>query len=256
VRLRSVRSRPVGWLRVVPRACALWLVCASALAEEPPARTVGEKDLVEDDGYVVRLSLLTEKDFEAWAEPGFQLSLGYGQGRFTGHGPASGFSSTTFTLRPRVRLDEWWSLGATFAYSAAGSELFGLRWSATLEPTFHPWAGLAVALGLGYGGLDAMLQGNGIPPARPPPVASHQLPADVELQGCEGGAGVGLLRVEYQFVAGSLFATGPYAQADLQWTRCRDKLWHGDDLETGLRLSPWQWWLQHGTTIGWWLSWR
>ena len=56
-------------------------------------------------------------------------------------------------------------------------------------------------------------------------------------------------------MVGPLFASGPYVQAQGQWTRCgwTDEL---TDRETGRSVVLTQWWRQGGATVGWWLAWR
>lgn len=221
----------------------------------------GEKELVDHDGYVLRLSLPTQADIDAWKEPGIRVSLGWIQGYQWSFGPGPSMSPLGATLRPWLRISPEWSLGATFSWQATLGSFLGLKWGATLEPTWHPWRGLAVSLGLGYGGLmgsnawwvdapDAMN-----PPGKvPDQTVSHTLADDEFLANCEAGGWLALARVEYQFVIGPLFSTGPFAQADVQRTGCIED--YGEDPETGKTIELRQWWMHAGFNLGWWATWR
>jgi hypothetical protein len=131
-----------------------------------------------------------------------------------------------------------------------------VRWSVTAEPTFFLWRQLALTAGLGFGGLSV---NDPRPPAGPPPtldqVVSHDLGDDERLPGCTGSALSALARIDYLFVAGPLFASGPFVQAQAQWTRCQDASGLTDQ-ETGRPIVLTQWWRQSGLTFGWWLAWR
>jgi hypothetical protein len=201
----------------------------------------------------VRLGLPTQSAVDAWRNPGLRVQLGYGYGIVRGVGPAFSFRSQTALLRPSVRLDRYWALGIGLLYGTGPN---GLRWGGTLEPTFYPWRDLAVTVGAGYGGLlvsdpnasSGTLQGT-------PVTVSRDLVAGERLTSCEGAALTALARVEYLFVVGPLFATGPFAQANGQWTHCQNTL--GDtDPETGRPIVLTQWWTQRSATFGWWLAWR
>jgi hypothetical protein len=197
---------------------------------------------------VVRLSLPTEGDREAWGTPGLRLQLGYGHGLIEGAGPAWSWRSHGVVLRPSLRLDDRWAIGLGMLY---GSGPGGLRWSVTAEPSFLPWRQLAVTVGLGMGGLMVSE-----PQGRPfaPELVSRTIGADERLGRCDGSAVSALVRMEYLFVAGPLFASGPFAQAEAQWTLCRERMGMND--EDGRRVTLTQWWRQRGATFGWWLAWR
>lgn len=220
----------------------------------------GEKELVDDDGYVLRLSLPTQADFDAWKEPGIRVSLGWIQGYQWGYGPAPNFAPLGATLRPWLRISPEWSLGATFSWQATLGSLRGLQWSATLEPTWHPWRGLGVSLGLGYGGLMGFHARTPddpfpvFPPRSPDSTVSHTIADDERILNCEAGAWRALGRVEYQFVIGPLFATGPFAQIDVQRTGCIEDF--GEEPETGKTIELRQWWTNAGFNLGWWATWR
>jgi hypothetical protein len=226
------------------------LLAVDAPPPEPPVMDDRARvALAQTDN--VRLSLPTEQDVEAWQRPGLRVALGYGQSVVGGWGPAPSFRGFAVMFRPSVRIDRWWGLGVAMLY---GSATGGLRWSVTAEPTFYPWRQLALSVGLGYGGLS--VSGSG-PPGQPrgSEMVSRTLSDDERLRDCDGSAVSSLLRAEYLFVVGPLFATGPYLQGGAQWTRCHQTL-TSDDPETGRPIVLTQWWRQASVTLGWWLTWR
>jgi hypothetical protein len=201
----------------------------------------------------VRLSLPTEDDGEAWENPGLRVALGYGYLVLRGSGPAWSFNSQSVALRPSVRIDRYWEVGTTLLYGTGPN---GLRWSVTAEPSFHPVKRLAVGLGLGYGGLSISDPNRSSGNLRGPDEAvSRTLSDDERLQSCTGSALSGLGRAEYLFVVGPLFSTGPYVQAQAQWTRCEVQFGRVDQ-ETGKPIVLTQWWRQQGAMLGWWFTWR
>jgi hypothetical protein len=223
-------------------------------APTPPVHVIDEKErvaLAQTDN--VRVGLPTRADRDAWASPGVRVQLGYEMGSLRGLGPAISFSSKAAILRPSVRIDARWALGVALAY---GTGPGGLRWSATLEPTFFPWRQLGISAGVGYGGLSVSdpsaptggLQG-------PTVTISRDLTSGERLQSCTGSALTAVVRTEYLFVVGPLFATGPFVEGLGQWTRCQATFGRVDD-ETGQPVVLSQWWQQVALDLGWWLTWR
>jgi hypothetical protein len=236
---------------------ALLLAAAAAPAAPPPApapHVIDEKErtaLEQTD--TVRLSLPTQSDTEAWAAPGLRLQLGYGYAVVRGAGPAWSFRSHSALLRPSVRLDERWAAGVALLY---GTGPRGVRWSVTAEPTFFLARQLALTVGLGYGGLSVSDPAAPMGRLRGPDEAvSRNLDDDERLQSCTGSALTSLLRIEYLFVAGPLFASGPFLQAQGQWTRCQATFGR-TDAETGRPIVLTQWWRQANAALGLWLAWR
>jgi hypothetical protein len=220
------------------------------LAAEP--RVLDEKELVDRSGEDhVRLSLPTQADVDAWHGPGFRLQLGYGYGFQHGSGPSVSFDSHSITLRPSVRLDDRWSLGVGLQY---GTGPIGARWSVTVEPTFRLWRQLALSVGLGYGGLVIQNPNSG-DVLTGDALVSRELADDEVLGACTGSALSAVGRLEYLFVAGPLFASGPFVQGNAQWTHCHEVQADVDN-ETGKSLVLSQWWRHVGLTLGWWLAWR
>ena len=243
----------------------LWVLPLAARAAEPTVLT--EKDLVEKDDYVLRLSLPTEQDLALWRSPGIRIALGYGYGRFFGTIPGTDFSAHHVILHPDFRIDDEWSIAATATYTIAGQDLSALRWSVSLEPTWHPWKGLGLAVGVGYAGIlgdrDASsfvvmptdsYSGSNVEIPVAPTRSRSALNQEV-LQSCNGSGWNTLARVEYLFVAGPLFASGPFLQGDWQWVACEQDF--GDvDEATGRSITITQWWGHRGVSLGWWVEWR
>jgi hypothetical protein len=242
-------------------------VAANAAPEETKVLT--EKELVAQDDYVLRLSLPTEEDVAVWRSPGIRIGLGYGYGRFFGTRKTTDFSAHHIILHPDFRIDDEWSIAATATYTIAGQDLSALRWSVSLEPTWHPWRGLGLALGVGYAGImgaratqtayyaDPSLPGYYVPnPEDPvPPAHSRSAIGKELLTDCQGSGWNTLARAEYLFVAGPLFASGPFLQGDWQWVACQQSF--GDlDAETGKPINTTQWWGHRGVSLGWWVEWR
>ena len=216
-----------------------------------------ERELVDDEGYQVHLSLPTEDDYAAWLIPGLRVELGLNHGFLSGLAPAPRLSLTAFQLRTRLRVDPFWSVGATFGYAIATGSYTGTRWHVSIEPVFHPIPSLGLSLGLGYGGLDVTENASGgEPPAgAAAETASRTLGKSERMFACAGGAVVSQARLEYLMVVGPLFSTGPFVQADLQWTGCQEDF-NQVDRETGKQVRGSQWWLHRGGALGWWFSWR
>jgi hypothetical protein len=217
------------------------------------APKASEKDLVEKEGYTIRLSLPTEEDRELWAQPGLRVELAVEGGLLAPNGPAPRIWGITFHLRTRLRIDRLWSMAATFGYTVARGDYTGVRWTAVVEPIFHPIPSLGISLAAGYGGLS--ISNPNVRFNASQETASRTLGPNERINNCTGGAYVAQARVEYLIVVGPLFSTGPYLLADGQWTSC--SLSFGKtDRDTGADIAGRQWWLSLGGAVGWWLSWR
>jgi hypothetical protein len=229
---------------------------SSATGPSPPAPVVHvvdekERASLEQTDHV-RLSLPTQGDVDAWKSPGLRVQLGYGRGLVHGFGPAPSFDSQSFLLRPSVRIDRYWAVGIAMLYGTGPN---GLRWSVTAEPTFFPWRQLALSVGVGYGGLivdNPNAPGGAFQGVTP--TVSRDLNAGEILQNCAGSALSSVVRADYLFVVGALFATGPFAEASAQRTHCQETF--GTDAETGQTIALSQWWQQGALNFGWWFAWR
>jgi hypothetical protein len=224
----------------------------SATAPAPIVHVVDEKERVElEQTDNVRLSMPTESDRAAWASSGLRVALGYGYGIVTGAGPAWSFRSQTALIRPSFRLDEHWELGVTMLYATGPG---GVRWSVTAEPTLFLWRQLGISAGVGYGGLF-ISNSNVNTGTLASETVSRTLSDSDHLSSCTGSALTSALRAQYLFVTGSLFASGPFADLNEQWTECTQSFGQVDK-ETGRAVVLTQWWRQTTATFGWWFSWR
>jgi hypothetical protein len=226
---------------------------ASKEASTPP--TAPKSD---DDGEP-RLSLPTTADRTAWRTSGFRLGLGVAYGRFVGLRGAPSGRLIGPTIRAGVRLDDSWSILASFQYAAASERggLSGLRFAGTIDPTWHVMPSLAVSLGFGFGGIvegrTGRMDANPLPgtldtsytfPDARPPVAS-----------CSGVGAAGLARVEWAYVLGPRAQTGVALEVVGQWTGCVDDT-NRVEPDTGTAIVRRQWWPHTGATIAWGVTWR
>jgi hypothetical protein len=227
------------------RALALALLAAA------PARA-------DDDG-PVRTSLPTESDRAAWTEPGFRLALGVGYGELVGLGGAPGGRLLGPVLRLGYRADAAWSLMASFAYQSASKAggLSGLRYAGTIEPTWHVLPGLAIAVGVGFGGIVEGRTGRASPDPQPGTLdASYTFPdASTPLPSCSGAGVAGLVRAEWLFVLGPRSATGAALELLGQWTGCEQATGVVEP-DTGQPIVRRQWWPHVGGTLSWMIAWR
>jgi hypothetical protein len=232
-----------------------WAPMGAAAEPEPHGSQGGGNGSANGD-YQTRLSSQPEDEEALWIEPGLRIELALDRGILVPYGPSPRIETTTFRLRTRLRVDRLWSLAATFGYALARGELTGMRWSALIEPIFHPIPPLGISLGLGLGGLSLTRAGGGAPPAgASEEIASRTLADGERMYACSGAAWLSQARIEYLAIVGGGFATGPYLQADLQWTSCTEEF--GTlDRETGQPALGRQWWLNPGAALGWWFSWR
>lgn len=126
---------------------------------------------------------------EAWGEGGFRVQLRFGLERADElermpHEPTPRLS---FAAEPGVRLGRWFSLSGTLRYTVLET---GIRWTNSADLSLHPFHGLHVTTGVGYGG--------------------------VWVRNCEGGNVVFLTRVGWLIPLGQVFSTGPVMQWDWQ----------------------------------------
>lgn len=211
-----------------------------------------------DDGEV-KLSLPTIADQEAWETSGFRLGLGLAYGRLEGlRGPPSG-RLLGAELHVGLRLDADWSLLATFQYASASASggLSGLRFSGTIDPTWHVTRHLSLAAGFGFGGI---VEGR-TDRADPDPLAasltgSYTFPdAKTPLPSCSGVGETGLVRVEYGWVLGPRAYTGFALELSLQYTGCTDRSTMVEP-DTGQQIERHQYWAHAGAALSWGVTWR
>lgn len=210
-----------------------------AIAAMPAVATGSEEPVVRESEFELPAA-------EAWQQEGFRVQLRFGTESLTGldsTSPAGG--GWAIGVEPGVRLSRYWSLSASLRYSVLNEEVQGLRWSTTADLTFHPYGGLFLAVGAGYGGL----------------LTTHW-----ESGGCQGHAIVGLGRLGWLFSVGEIFSTGPMLQVDAQATRCgnRDEEDGGfgdEDMPSGGFRSNESsrrslWWYQRTVNFSWSVAWR
>lgn len=225
---------------------------STAAAANPPAAGA-------DDEGPPKLSLPTESDRDAWLRSGFRLGLGVAYGQLYGLGGAPSGRLLGFQLRFGLRLDADWSVMTSFQYALASKAggLSGLRFAGTLDPTWHATRHLALAVGLGFGGI---VEGStGRPDVDPLPSTldtSYTFPnARHPLPSCSGVGVAGLLRAEWSFVLGPRAATSLSLEAIGQWTGCVADTGRVEP-DTGLSIVRRQWWPHLGATAGWGITWR
>ena len=207
-----------------------------------------------------KLSLATEGDRDAWRRPGFRMGLGVSYGDLVGLEGAPSGRLLGFLLRLGIRLDPDWSLLASLQYARASTAggLDGLRFSGTLDPTWHVTSHLSLAVGLGFGGI---VEGStSRPEVTPLPgslMSSYTFPAaGPPLPSCSGVGVSALARAEWTIVLGPRSATSVGIEAIGQWTGCSEDTGQPPDPDTGQAIVRRQWWPHTGGTVQWGFTWR
>lgn len=201
-------------MRMVAGALLLFLLAAF------PAAGGAEEPVERESEYEMEAS-------EAWRQPGFRVELRLGRDNLSGvrHAPdAGGFA---FSVSPGIRLSEHFTLSAGLRYTALYGDVWGLRYGATADLTWHAWKGGFLAAGFGHAGLVAESRDWS------------------RFQSCDGYGVVALARTGWLFPLGEVFATGPVLQWDHQWIYCSDR---------PLAESPI--WQHHTLHFSWSLAWR
>jgi hypothetical protein len=216
------------------------------------------KPAAADDGEP-RLSLPTQADRTAWQTSGFRLGLGLVYGRLVGLRGAPSGRLLGPTVRIGLRLDERWSVLASFQYASASQSggLSGLRFAGTIDPTWHVTPSLSVAVGFGFGGI---VEGRtGRRDAMPLPSTldtSYTFPdARTPVASCSGVGAAGLARVEWAYVIGPRAQTSVALEVVGQWTGCVDDT-NRVEPDTGTAIVRRQWWPHTGATLAWGIAWR
>ena len=205
------------------------------------------------------MSLPTQADRNAWQTSGFRLGLGLVYGRLVGLRGAPSGRLIGPTVRVGLRLDDRWSILASFQYAAASQSggLSGLRFAGTLDPTWHVTPSVSVALGIGFGGI---VEGRtGRMDADPLPSTldtSYTFPdSRTPVASCSGVGVAGLARVEWAYVLGPRTQTSVSLEVVGQWTGCVDDT-NRVEPDTGTAIVRRQWWPHTGATLGWGIAWR
>ena len=239
-------------------------IAAPARADDPPGSPgpatppAGSAAKPDDDGEP-RLSLPTQADRDAWKTSGFRLGLGLVYGRLIGLRGAPSGRLIGPTVRIGLRLDERWSILASFQYAAASQPggLSGLRFAGTLDPTWHVTPHISLAVGLGFGGI---VEGRtGRMDADPLPSTldtSYTFPdARHPVASCSGVGVAGLARAEWAYVLGPRAQTSVALEGVGQWTGCVDDT-NRVEPDTGTAIVRRQFWPHTGVTLAWGIAWR
>ncbi len=248
--LRSLVASVLG-VALLSSACP-----PPARAEPPPPAAA--KD---DQEPPPKLSLPTMADQEAWRRPGFRLGLGLAYGDLIGLEGAPTGRLLGFLVRLGVRLDRDWSLLGSLQYArvsaATAGDLSGLRFSVTVDPTWHATSHLSLAIGVGLGGIVSGSTGRSdISPLGSTLSSSYTFPsADPPLPSCTGTGVTGLARASWTWVLGPRSATSLAVEALGQWTGCVDDTGQVDR-DSGVAIVRRQWWPQTGGTASWEITWR
>lgn len=225
----------------------------AAVATTPSLATTDDKE--EEP----KLSLATEADRDAWRRPGFRMGLGVSYGDLVGLEGAPSGRLLGFLLRLGVRLDPDWSLLASLQYARASTAggLDGLRFSGTIDPTWHATSHLSLAVGLGFGGIvEGSTSRPEITPLPGSLSSSYTFPsASPPLPSCSGVGVSALARAEWTVVLGPRSTTSFALEAIGQWTGCVDDTGQ-IDVDTGQSIVRRQWWPHTGGTVQWGFTWR
>jgi hypothetical protein len=218
------------------------------------------KPAESDDEGEPRLSLPTEADKDAWQRSGFRFGLGLSYGRLHGLQGAPSGRLLGAMARLGLRLDADWSVMASFQYqlaSSTGGGLAGLRFAGTLDPTWHVTPHLALAIGLGFGGIVEANTGRAdVAPLPSTLSTSYTFPtASPPLPACSGVGVAGLARAEWSIVIGPRASTSLMVETTGQWTGCVADTGQVDP-DTGLAIVRRQWWPHLGATAAWGITWR
>lgn len=198
------------------------------------------------------LSLPTKDDEEAWEDTGFRLMLGYVHGRLYGLEAAQNFVSNGVELRLGVRLSKRWSLHGAFRYSLM--TVSGVVATGAIEPTLHLIKGLSVSLGLG---MTVFVMNRRLSLVeRGDLIASRTFPSDRQvISGCTGFGLLAQARVQYLFVLGSIWSSGPVVRAGLSRTACEQSISRNNN-DTADSIAIRQFWSHLSWSVGWLLAWR
>jgi hypothetical protein len=245
-------------LRGAPVIVALALTGA-AHAAEPAAASANLAAGANEGDPEPKLSLPTEADRDAWGRSGFRMGLGAEYGDMVGLEGAPSGRLLGGLLRLGARLDRDWSLLASLQYARASTAggLSGLRFSGTIDPTWHVTQHLSLAVGLGFGGIvEGSTSRPDVSPLPGTLASSYTFPtSSPPLPSCTGLGVAGVARAEWTIVLGPRAATSFALEGLGQWTGCADDTGH-TDLDTGQAIVRRQWWPHTGGTLQWTVTWR
>jgi hypothetical protein len=212
-----------------------------------------------DDEGEPKLSLPTEADRDAWQRAGFRFGLGLSYGRLYGLQGAPSGRLLGALVRLGLRLDADWSLMTSFQYQVASSSggLSGLRFAGTIDPTWHVTPSLALAVGIGFGGIVEANTGRADVDPLPSTIStSYTFPhASPALPACSGVGAAALVRAEWSVVLGPRAATSLMVEGTGPWTGCVSDTGRVED-DSGQAIVRRQWWPHVGATAAWGITWR
>ena len=195
----------------------------------------------------------------AWQASGFRLALGLTYGKLVGLGGAPSGRLIGPIIRFGLRLDDKWSVLASFQYAAASQRggLSGLRFAGTIDPTWHITPSVSLAVGFGFGGIVEGRTGRtDAAPLGTTLDTSYTFPdARTPIASCSGVGAAGLARVEYGYVLGPRSQTNLALEVVGQWTGCVDDTRRLEP-DTGVSIVRRQWWPHTGVTLTWGIAWR
>jgi hypothetical protein len=162
-------------------------------------------------------------------------------------------------VRVGLRLDDQWSVAASFQYAAASQAggLSGLRFAGTLDPIWHVTPSLSVAAGFGFAGIVEGRTGRIDAAPLPSTIeTSYTFPdARMPVASCSGVGAAGLVRLEWAYVLGPRAQTSLGVEVVGQWTGCVDATGRNEP-DTGVAIVRRQYWPHTGVTLGWGIAWR
>jgi hypothetical protein len=199
-------------------------------------------------------SLALEEPTEAWDRPGFRITLAIPYGELVGVRGAPSGNLIGGAVRAGLRLDADWSTIFTFQYELArtndAAALGGFRFSGTIDPTWHVSDNLALAVGVGFGGI--IESGRDRPDPEPTDDAlesSYTFPdAETPIGSCTGVGVAALARAEWSYVLSARASASVAFELFGQWTGCVDDVGRVEP-DTGAPIVRRQWWAHTGGTL-------
>jgi len=191
-----------------------------------------------DSDPVTRVSEIEVPLDDAWHSPGYRLLLQIGYEDLPSWERVPMGSGLMLSIGSGWQVTHDWSVDITMSYLAflQNEFLSGMRWSADVGPTWHPWEGLRVGAMLGYAN---MLANWSINSDDFNPTAGF----------CDGPSVHGMVHAGYLWPLAESFAMGPSLQAGLVYTKC------GDVNLTGMNQSV-PGWPQYDVAVTWILAGR
>jgi hypothetical protein len=189
---------------------------------------------------------------------GFRLALGAATATRRAARCLSGARSRR--ARAGLRLDEDWSLLASFEYARASSPggLSGLRFAGTIDPTWHVTPSLSLAVGFGFGGI---VEGRNTGRMDAEPFASTLetsytfADARTPIASCSGVGAAALARIEWGYVLGPRMQGTIGLESIGQWTGCVNDT-NRFEPDTGKAIVRRQWWPHTGFQLAIGVTWR